>query len=161
MSPTVHPPLLTAAEPPLLTDGHVYEQALTWLERARVLLDDTSAWTVEVQDAMQGMVQALVLCANGQHPTAVVATDEPPAPPAAGPHPEAVQSPRPPRPRPTPRAAPNGHPPAQEPRQWSLNERLLELGYPEEVSRSDRIKLGQAVVQAYRQTHGKAPAMAD
>jgi hypothetical protein len=45
-------------------------------------------------------------------------------------------------------------------RQWSLNERLRELGYAEGLDRRSRVLAGQAVNHAYKQAHGKAPAMA-
>ena len=44
---------------------------------------------------------------------------------------------------------------------WSLSERLTALGYPEDLDRGERIRLGQAVVEAYKQEHGKAPMIAD
>jgi hypothetical protein len=44
---------------------------------------------------------------------------------------------------------------------WSLNDRLSELGYPEDLDRGTRIRLGQAAVERYRKKHGKAPQIAD
>jgi hypothetical protein len=44
---------------------------------------------------------------------------------------------------------------------WSLNDLLRELGYPEDIDRSTRIRLGQLVVETYKQAHGgRAPIMA-
>ena len=50
---------------------------------------------------------------------------------------------------------------ADTPVYWSLNDHLHELGYPEDLNRSMRVRLGQAVVEAYKQKHGRAPQMAN
>jgi hypothetical protein len=43
-----------------------------------------------------------------------------------------------------------------------LNDRLSELGYPEDLDRSSRVRLGNAAVEAYKRVHGgKGPAMAE
>ena len=69
-------------------------------------------------------------------------------------------NPQPRRPR-VPTAQSNGHPePVLE--RWSLNDRLKHLGYPEDLDRGTRIRLGNATVERYKQEHhGKAPAMAE
>jgi hypothetical protein len=66
------------------------------------------------------------------------------------------------KPRPTRKAVPrllkppvDGAAPTRP--QWSLHARLEALGYTEAVTRAQRIKLGQAVAQAYRERHGQPP----
>jgi hypothetical protein len=149
--------------PPSPLNWPVYEQALGWLERLCGLLDATHGWTDKVRAAVGGMAQALALVASGHAlmqpatPAPAPAPDPDPAP--VVPPDQAIRPTR--RPRPQPSAAPsspNGH--QRPPRQWSLNERLHELGYPADLDRGVRIKLGQAAVEAYRQARGKAPQVA-
>jgi hypothetical protein len=151
----------TAVVPPSPLDSPVYEQALVWLERLCGLLDHTHGWTDEVRAAVGGMAQALALVASGDlllRPGTPVPAPAPDPAPVVPPD-QTIHSPRHPRRRPSaPQPSPNGHhTPA---RQWSLNERLQEFGYPEDLDRSARVKLGQAAVEAYRQARGKAPQVA-
>jgi hypothetical protein len=60
-----------------------------------------------------------------------------------------------------PTAQANGHPEPQE-KLWSLNQRLQHLGYPEDIERGPRVRLGQAAVDAYKEVHGgRGPRMAE
>ena len=130
----------TPTVPMLMGEWQLLQDALAWLERLRALLEGCGGWTAEDQRRLGELARDLLR-------VAVSGFEGPPV--VMVPHPV-----------PAPKASRNSHR-APALKRWSLNERLRELGYPEEVSRSKRIKLGQAVVDAYRQAHGKAPAMAD
>lgn len=144
-TPSRRPTRAQSATPPmplLASDWPLLQDALGWLERLRALLEASGGWTAEDQRMLGELARDLLRVAgSGFEAPAVVMTPRP-------------------VPAPAPKARRNGQQTGTIKR-WSLNKRLQELGYPEEVSRSARIKLGQAVVEAYRQAHGKAPAMAD
>jgi hypothetical protein len=149
-----------------MAEWQLWHDALAWLERLRALLEGCGGWTAEEQLVLKQLAHELLWCVAGLYDTpAVVMT------PRRVPDHDAslrLESPEldpvPPPVRRATRAAAgrrNGQRDRGECTRWSLNERLRELGYPEDLSRSQRITLGQAVVEAYKQAHGKAPAMAD
>jgi hypothetical protein len=136
-------PTVAATMPLLATDWPRFQYALNWLERMRTLLEASGGMTDEDQRLIVQLARELL-------GVVVHGCDTVPL------------APHTPRPVPTVNPKPNGHGPQAAPsQQWSLNERLQELGYPDEVSRSVRIRLGQALVEAYKQQHGKAPRIAD
>ena len=166
----------TTAAPTLL-DWGPYEYALSWRERVRALLEDSGGWTAEDQHLINEQARALLVIATTPPQPTLVITPMIPAPDPdpvglSDETPLQVETP-PPVERPltvetftptavVPKASRNGHKaagPVQT--RWSMGERLQELGYPEDVSRSDRIKVGVAAVERYRQVHGKAPIVAD
>jgi len=146
VDPRAHRPRATSPLPLFETDWPLLQDALAWLERLRALLEGCGGVTDEEQLVLKKLVHELLWFAASLYDA-----------PAVTMTPRRVPDPAP---APAPPPSGNGDRTATIKR-WSLNERLQELGYPEEVSRSARIKLGQAVVEAYKQAHGKAPMIAD
>lgn len=136
------------------------EDALAWLERVLTLLDGTGGSTDRDALIIHDLTRALLLAAAGERLVEVeTPTVVDPAP--AQPPPETKRLSRSPRRQPAPTAESNGHPAAAPTRvRWSMNDRLQELGYPEDLDRSTRVRVGQAAVLAYRDAHGKAPKVA-
>jgi hypothetical protein len=125
-----------ADQPPLLTDMATYQEALSWLERLRALLEGAGVWTVEFQSAFGQLGGTLLLSAAGRQPSRAAhhtGGDAPLKVRRNGQQPEGL--------------SPNIG-------QVSLNDRLQALGYASDLSRSTRIQLGHRVVQAYRAQHG-------
>ena len=160
-------------------DWTPFESSLAWLERIHTLLEACGGLRQADQLILGALTRGLLAAAVGESrvPLGAVTsegsavgdrlgavTGEPERPadamvPADTRH-EAKPRTRTPRPKPVPTAAQNGH---AEPEQVlrSLNDRLRELGYPEDLDRGTRIRLGQVVVERYKARHGKAPQIGD
>jgi hypothetical protein len=119
-----------------LTDYAYYAEALTWIERARTLLQEAGICTPDLQAAMGRLAVGVLLMAAGE--TMIV------SPPA---HRETPAGAKPSR---------NGQ--ARErggPDGVTLNEVLAEMGYPE-LPQPTRTYLGQRLGVAYRREYGRA-----
>lgn len=159
------PPTDTQPQPPLLTDWPMYAHSLDWLERLRDLLDEAGVWNADFQTALGHLGGALLLAASGRTtPPVPGCQDEPQARPMDGDDATRRAPAAPPRPS-APRIEqiePQAQSMARSRRTqwWSIAERLEALGYPALLTKSQRIKLGQQVVQVYREQHGTSPPMA-
>jgi hypothetical protein len=145
---------------PMPIDWTPFESGLAWLVRIHTLLEACGGMRADDKTMLGSLTRALLYAAAGATiPVVLTPESGTPAPEPSEPEtldPLAEVPPDPdPEPtihrrgrRPTSQAEQNGHMPP-EPRYWSLNERLRELGYPEDIDRSTRVRLGQALVEAY------------
>src|ERR1700752_2630422 len=139
-APRMAPQGATMTLPLLLPDWQPYEYALSWLERVRALLEDSGGWTVEDQRLINAHARALLVVAT-------TPLDAPLVLPGPTPLPDPIVVPIA-TPRPSPATKPPSRNGQRAPvKRWSLNDRLTERGYPEDLPRADRIRLGQAVVE--------------
>lgn len=138
------------------------KDALAWVKDVRHLIQDCGGTTPEDLTILGLLARDLLrLAAYGLAPIPVVMTPEPPTETDTVPPPVRATS-KPKRPAAN---SQNGHThdgAGTVQVRWSLNERLQELGYPEDLDRGTRIRVGHAVVEAYREAHeGKSPVIAD
>jgi hypothetical protein len=127
------------ALPPLLTDYAHYDEVLTWIERARFLLESVGGPTLIHQQALAQLTAGILFVAAGE------------GLPALGLVPPAPQD-TPARPK----LSRNGQ--ARErggPEGVTLNEVLAEMGY-REIPQPTRTYLGQRLGVVYRREYGRA-----
>jgi hypothetical protein len=127
------------ALPPLLTNYAHYDEVLTWIERARLLLDAAGDLTLVCQQALAQLTAGVLFAAAGEPlPALVLPLPVPPERPS--------------------RARPSRNGQARErggPEGVTLNEVLADMGYPE-LPQPTRTYLGQRLGVVYRREYGRA-----